>query len=116
MPGGRYGVLLYDGDNQLTNTGTISVTNPVHNGATDHVVTGGSGQDVVINSGILTSLNAADGGVAVSLADGDDRFEVQAGSQIWSHAAHSVDFGDYINLETAEVMQGAVGFLDPAVT
>ena len=46
--------------------------------------------DVVINNGLLLSNNSAGSRETVNLFNGDDIFEVQAGSQIFSNAAQTI--------------------------
>lgn len=137
ISGGGLGVDLFQGNNQLTNNGTIQVVNSINDGLYNTAVWGGGDQDIVINNGILRSLNSANGRYAVRLSSGNDTFEVQSNSQIWSDAAHTIsglvdggddtdtlqfggtgdvsfDLGtigvDYTNFENFEVREGTTSF------
>ena len=135
IKGGRSGVYLRGGNDTLTNSGTVVVVNST---ASDSVaLVAGSGDDTVYNSGILRSLNAANGRLTVDLGIDNDTFEIQYGSQVYSDAAQTIagivsggdgvdtlQFGgattqifdlndvdvDYINFENLNVREGTISF------
>ena len=135
IKGGRRGVYLRGGNDTLTNSGTVVVVNST---ASDSVaLVAGGGDDTVYNSGILRSLNAANGRLTVDLGIDNDTFEIQYGSQVYSDAAQTIagivsggdgvdtlQFGgattqifdlndvdvDYINFENLNVREGTISF------
>lgn len=126
----------------LTNNGIIAVGNSARTGSGDvalHYAGGGinDGDDSIFNNGVLRSLNAGNGRTTVLFEGGNDIFEIQSGSEIWSDAAHTtagiVDGGDdtdtlrfggttaqsfnlstigvdYLNFENFELREGQTSF------
>lgn len=124
-----------DTDAILNNSGILQST--VGDQAGDVTVRFSDGSDLSVNNGTIRSLNAANGRLAVSMYAGNDTFEIQSGSEIWSDATHTtagiVDGGDdtdtlrfggttaqsfdldavgidYINFESFAVSQGQTSF------
>jgi uncharacterized protein with beta-barrel porin domain len=141
--GGDDGLFSGGVNDIIENHGIIAVGNPARTAGGGHgdLAIDGNQSNIsstlVINNGILRSLNAANGRTTVHLAGNNDTFEIQAGSEIWSDATHTtagiVDGGDdtdtlqfggttaqsfdlntvgidYINFESFAVSQGQTSF------
>ena len=141
--GGDDGLFSAGVNDIIENHGIIAVDNPARTAGGGHgdLAIDGNQSNIsstlVINNGILRSLNAANGRTTVHLAGNNDTFEIQAGSEIWSDATHTtagiVDGGDdtdtlqfggttaqsfdlntvgidYINFEIFAVSQGQTSF------
>jgi hypothetical protein len=141
--GGDDGLFSGGVNDIIENHGIIAVGNPARTAGGNHgdLAIDGNQSNIsstlVINNGILRSLNAANGRTTVHLAGNNDTFEIQAGSEIWSDATHTtagiVDGGDdtdtlqfggttaqsfdlntvgidYINFESFAVSQGQTSF------